>query len=136
MAAGIFVVFLVVGGLQYASSLLYPLPEGIDPFDPADAQALGEYLANRPASVWMLPFVSEVVGVFLGALAAASITRHRKAVFAGALVLVGLAGSIMNWVSFSHPMWFMIGQLIAYPLVFVAVVRLLGRSDEPPPASA
>ena len=74
--------------------------------------------------------------MFLGALAAASIAGHRKAVFAGALVLVGLAGSIMNWVSFSHPMWFMIGQLIAYPLVFVAVVRLLGRSDEPPPASA
>lgn len=130
MAAGIFVVFLVVGGLQYASSLLDPLPEGIDPFDPADAEALGEYLSSRPSSAWILPFVSEIVGVFLGALAATSIARHRKPVFAGVLVLVGLAGSIMNWVSFSHPMWFMIGQLIAYPLVFVAVMRLLGRSDE------
>jgi hypothetical protein len=80
----------------------------------------------------MLAFASEIVGVFLGALAAGSIVRDRKAVFVGVLVVVGVAGSIMNWVSFSHPMWFIIGQLIAYPLVFFAAVRLLGRSEEQP----
>ena len=132
LIAGILVVGIVVGGLQYATSLLYPLPEGLDPFDPADAEALGEHMASMPVSAWMLAFASEIVGVFLGALAAGSIARDRKAVFVGALVVVGLAGSIMNWVSFSHPMWFIIGQLIAYPLVFVAAVRVLGRSEEQP----
>ena len=132
LIAGILVVGIVVGGLQYATSLLYPLPEGLDPFDPADAEALGEHMASMPVSAWMLAFASEIVGVFLGALAAGSIARDRKAVFVGALVVVGLAGSIMNWVSFSHPMWFIIGQLIAYPLVFVTAVRVLGRSEEQP----
>jgi hypothetical protein len=132
VVAGILVVGIVVGGLQYAGSLLYPLPEGLDPFDPADAAALGEHMSRMPVSAWMLAFGSEIVGVFLGALAAGSIARHRKAVFIGALIVVGLAGSIMNWVSFSHPMWFIIGQLIAYPLVFFGAVRLLGRSGEQP----
>lgn len=132
VVAGILVVFVVVGGLQYAASLLYPLPEGLDPFDPADAEALDAHMSSMPVSAWMLPFAAEIVGVFLGALAAGSIARDRKAMLVGALVVVGLAGSVMNWVSFSHPMWFIIGQLIAYPLVFFAVVRLLRRSGEQP----
>ena len=127
--AGILVVGVVVGGLQYATSLIYPLPAGLDPFDPADAEALGEHMSSMPVSAWMLAFASEIVGVFLGALAAGAIARDRKAVFVGALVAVGLAGSINNWVSFGHPMWFIIGQLIAYPLVFLGVVRLLGHPE-------
>lgn len=130
--AGILVVLVVVASLQYLGALFYPLPEGLDPFDPADAEAFAAHMASMPAAAWLLAFASEIVGVFLGALAAGSIARARQAVFAGALVVFGLAFSILNWVSFSHPLWFIIGQLIAYPLVFFAVVRLLGRSGEQP----
>ncbi len=131
--AGILVIFVVVGGIQYATSLLYPLPEGLDPFDPANAEALGEHMSSMPVSAWLLAFASEIVGVFLGALAAGSIARDHKAMFVGALVVVGLAGSISNWVSFRHPMWFIIGQLIAYPLVFLGAVRLFGRPEHKNP---
>ena len=127
--AGILVVGVVVGGLQYVTSLLYPLPEGLDPFDPADAEALGEHMSSMPVSAWVLAFGSEIVGVFLGALVAGSIARDRKVVFVGALVAVGLAGSIMNWLSFSHPTWFMVSQPIAYLLVFLGVGRLLGHPE-------
>ena len=127
--AGIVVVVVVVTGLQYATSLLYPLPEGLNPFDPADADALGEHMASMPVSAWLLAFASEVVGVFLGALTAGSIARDRKMVFVGALVVVGLAGSISNWVSFSHPTWFMVGQPLVYLLVFLAVTRLLSTKS-------
>jgi len=132
VVAGILVVGIVVGGLQYATSLLYPLPEGLDPFDPANAEALGEHMSRMPVSAWLLAFASEIVGVFLGALAAGTIARDRQAVFVGVLVVVGIAGSITNWVSFSHPMWFIIGQLVAYPLVFFGVVRLLRDTGEGP----
>ena len=72
------IALVVVAGLQYATSFLYPLPEGLDPFDPADADALGEHMASMPISAWLLAFASEVVGVFLGALTAGSIARDRK----------------------------------------------------------
>ncbi len=88
-----------------------------------------------PVSAWMLVFASEIVGVSLGALAAGSIARDRKMVFVGALIGVGLAGSIMNWVSFSHPMWFIIGQLVAYPLAFFGIARRLGRPGDDSPTS-
>jgi hypothetical protein len=53
--------------------------------------------------------------------------RERKAVFAGVIFALAFAASINNWLSFSHPAWFVGGQLVGYPLVFFGVVRLLQR---------
>lgn len=80
-----------------------------------------------PVTSWALAFSSELLGAFLGALTAGRLARHNQAAFAGGIVALALAGSINNWVSFSHPTWFIVGQLVAYPLVFFGVVRLLGR---------
>ncbi len=126
--AGIVVVFVVVTTLQYGISLLYPLPEGLDPFDPASAEVLAEHMQSQPPIAWLLALVSEIVGVFLGAWAAGSIAASRTSLCAGIIVAVGVAGSVMNWLSFSHPIWFIVAQLVAYPLVFVAVSRIV-RGD-------
>jgi len=133
VVAGIIVVGIVVGGLQFVLALIYPLPADLDPFDPGSAEALAAHIEGMPITAWMLVFASEIVGVFLGALTAGSIAASGKAKFVGGIVLLGLAGSVMNWTSFSHPMWFIIGQLIAYPAVFFAVAGFLGKPrDEAP----
>ena len=127
LVAGFLVVVVVVSVLQAAGTLLYPPPEGLDPFDPANAEAFATYLENMPPTNWALAWGSEILGAFLGALTAGWIARQHRSVFAGVIVALALAGSINNWLSFSHPTWFIIGQLIAYPLVFLGVVRLLSR---------
>ena len=33
----------------------------------------------------------------------------------------------MNWVAFSHPVWFMVGQLVGYAVVFMTVTGVLDR---------
>ncbi len=129
--AGILVVGVVVAGLQYAGLLFYPLPEGLDPFDPADAEDFAEYLADMPLASWVWVFGSEILGAFLGALAAGRIASSYRPWFAGGIVALAIAGSINNWLSFSHPLWFIVGQLIAYTVVFLAVSKLLGKSDQP-----
>lgn len=129
VVAGLLVVGFVVAGLQLVSAALFPPPEGLDPWNP-DPELLAEFVANLPASAWLLVFGSELLGAFLGGLTAGRIARSRHAAFAGGIVGLAVVGSIINWVSFSHPTWFIVGQLIAYPIVFLAVSRLLPDSDE------
>ena len=129
IVAGILVVGVVVTGLQYLTSMLYPLPEGLDPLDPASSGEFAEYVANLPPMAWLLALVSELVGVSLGAFAAGSIASSRKALFAGAIVALGIAGSVMNWMSFPHPVWFIVIQLAAYPLIYFVVTRRIAATD-------
>ncbi len=125
VVAGMLVVFAVVLSLQWVGSLIHPLPPGVDPMDPADADALRAHMATMPAASWALAFFSELIGAFLGGLTAARIADVHRARFAAAIVVLALLGSIMNWVTFSHPAWFIVGQLVGYPLVYLGVVKLL-----------
>lgn len=128
--AGFLVMGVVVAGLQALSAQIFPLPEG---FDPTDTEALARHTATLPAGAWALAFGSEVLGAFLGALAAGSIAASHQRRFAAAIVGLALLGSIFNWTSFPHPLWFVVGQLVAYPVALWAAVRLLqpGRSEPP-----
>ena len=93
------------------------------------ATAFAEYLADMPLASWVWVFGSEILGAFLGALAAGRIANSHRSWFAGGIVALAVAGSINTWVSFSHPTWFMVGQPIAYALVFLGVGRLLGHPE-------
>ncbi len=46
---------------------------------------------------------------------------------------LALLGSILNWISFSHPLWFVVGQLVAYPVALWTAVRLLPPAHSEPP---
>ena len=63
----------------------------------------------------------ELLGAFLGALAAARISADWYRVPSGLIVGLATVGSLNNWATFDHPMWFMAGQLVGYPLVLMAV---------------
>ena len=128
VAVGALVLGAVVTVLQQLGSALYPVPQGIDPMNPDDAEAFGTYLQGMPRAVWLLAAGSEVLGAFLGAVAAGSIARKRKGLFAGAIVGLALFGSMINWTSFPHPGWFVTAQLTAYPLTAWLAIRLVSRS--------
>lgn len=132
VVVGILVVGVVVGGLQLVSARLHPLPEGLDVFDPASADALAAHLETMPAISWAIAFGSELLGVFAGALAAGWIARDRARIVSGIVVGVGVLGSLNNWMSFEHPVWFVAGQLVLYPVVLMGVWAVLGgrRLDE------
>ena len=134
--AGFLVVGVVVAALQYMSTMLFPVPEGIDPFDPSDADAFLDYVMSLPLGAWLMAYGSELFGAFLGALTAGKIASSHQTRFAGAIVGIAVIASIINWVSFPHPTWFIVGQLVCYPLVFLAASRLLaGATDDLPPAA-
>lgn len=128
VVAGVVVVGAVVSTLLWVSGLFYPLPEGLDASDPSQAERLAEHVAGLPFAAWALGFSSELVGAFFGGLVAATVAGASKRVVSGFVVAVALVFSIMNWVAFAHPIWFVLGQLVGYPLVLLAVWRVLGES--------
>lgn len=127
LVAGVLVLALVVLTLQEASAALHPLPEGVDPFDPADAESFEAYLEGMPPLSWALVFFSELLGALFGGLTAGWIADGRPRLFGGIIVGLAVLGSVMNWVAFSHPVWFMVGQLVGYALVLMTVTGVLGK---------
>lgn len=128
--AGAGMVVVVVALLQWVGSMMYPLPEGLDPFDPADAGAFAAHLSNMPLSSWVLAFGSEILGAYLGALVAAAIVRDGRLWVPGVVIASSAVASISNWRLFPHPVWFMVGQPIVYVLAFLLVRRMLRRSGQ------
>ena len=126
LVAGFLVVFVVVFVLQSIISALYPLPPGLDPTNPDDEAALRAHIIAMPTVGWALAFASEILGAFLGGLTAGRIADTKKRWFAGGIVAIAVVASITNWVAFSHPMWFIVGQLLAYPAAWIAVTKFLG----------
>jgi len=116
--AGLLVLGGSVAALQLASMTLYPPPAGVP---------LERYVEALPAMAWVMVLGSEVLGAFLGGLVAGWIARDGVRVVSGVIVGLALAGSIFNWISFPHPAWFIVTQLVGYPVALVLVWRILRR---------
>ena len=136
VVAGLLVLGLVVMTLQQVSAAMHPIPEGVDPFDPADAPAFDAYLEDMPPLSWFLVFFSELLGAFLGGLTAGWIARERPRLFSGIIVGLAVAGSVSNWLAFAHPVWFMAGQAVGYVAVFASLRRVLAGVTESIPGGS
>ena len=73
--AGVLTLGLIVMTLQQISSALHPLPEGLDPLAPENAEAFATHLEGMPTMAWVVAMLSEVIGAFGGALVAGFIGR-------------------------------------------------------------
>lgn len=132
VVAGLVVVGVVVMVLQQVSASMHPIPEGLDPFDPDQADAFREHMAGMPAAAWAVAFASELIGAFAGAFVAGKIAPSGARLLCGIVVGAALLGSVANWMTFEHPTWFILGQLVGYPLVLMGVWTLVGRDSGAP----
>lgn len=122
---GVIAVGVTVFAIQQIGAFIHPLPPGIDPMDPADRAAFTAHLATMPFAAWVIACVSEPIGAFIGALVAIRVGTESRRRLAGAVILVAFFFSVVNWVSFEHPIWFMVAQVVLYPLVFLAVSKTI-----------
>ncbi len=124
IVAGLLVLALVVSLVQRAVGVMHPLPDGTDPGSGSvDFQA---WVAHLPPAAWVLGFCSEIGGALLGAFTAGFIVRDGRRGVASVVVAASLAASMLKWNTFAHPAWFIVGQLVAYPLVLLAAFAALG----------
>ena len=94
---------------------IWPLPEGIDPMDPAQSEALAEWIATLPGQAFILVFVAHVLQAGLGAFVAAAMAKSRTP----AVVVIGLSalGGVVNFINLWEvtPLW----MLLEFPVYFL-----------------
>lgn len=117
---GLMAAFLVIYGVEWLSSLRYPLPKDLDI---ANHQAMTAYIAHLPKGA----LINVLVGWALGSIVCGFLIRiiskssSKTAAYLAGLLL--MTTGIVNIFMYPHPIWFIvIGVLLFIPCT------LLGHS--------
>lgn len=105
------------------SSVLFPMPEGLDMQDPEQFNA---YLATLPAAAFVVTMAAHLGQSFVGALVAAKVGASHKMVLAMIIGVLSLLGGIMAMTMYEAPPWMM----IELPL-YLVVAWLGGKLGSP-----
>lgn len=119
IVGGLAVAALMIGVVEGLSSLVHPLPAGIDYNDRA---AMAAAISALPATAFVAVLVAWGLGALAGAYAATRIGRH-----AGIGYLIGVliaAGAVANLLTIPHPVWMWAGAAIVIPLAALTGVRM------------
>lgn len=111
LITGLVVAFIAIFFVQMINYRLFPLPPEIDP---ADREAMKAYAVSLPSLAFIVVIVAHALGSFAGSWTACKIADHTKNKLAlamgGFLMLLGL----YNILSFQHPLWFIIIDLLVF----------------------
>lgn len=138
------VVLGIVGGmifmmsLHMASTLVYPLPEGVDFMsqEPENVSRLNEWFGTLPTGAFLLATACHGLGCMAGAFVAMLVSGRRSLVPPLVVGAFFTSCGIMNLSSIPHPSWFPFVDLPVYLiLALVAGLLLKKKLDEEAPAA-
>ena len=123
--AGLFAMMIVVTFIQLANiKFFYPPPPGLDFTNP---EVIAAYVPTMPWQATAIVVASELLAAFVGAFAAASISRDHKLACALAIGAIDMALVAMNAISIPHPTWAIVAGIgLPLPLAWLAA-RLSAR---------
>lgn len=129
------VVVGIIGGmifmmaLHMASTLVYPLPEGVDFMSQEleNQTLLKEWFSTLPAGAFVLAIAAHGLGCMAGAIVATLISGRRSLIPALIVGAFFTLGGIMNLSSIPHPPWFPFVDLPVYLLLAFAAGKFLQR---------
>ncbi|MEZ6094222.1 MAG: hypothetical protein R3C03_08270 [Pirellulaceae bacterium] len=110
---------LTVTGIEMISHSIYPLPEGLQPFNPDHHERFVEFVRGLPTTALVLVLVGHTVGTLVGVFVGSAITRGKYWWVAAIVGGFFLLGGTINLMLLPHPHWFDFSERIAYPLATV-----------------
>ena len=124
---GAIIAFGLIMAVQLVSTRLYPMPAGLDP---GNSEAMSRYIATLPVGGFLIVLLGYALGGLGGGFVAAKLAPKARFTHAGVIAILLIAASVLNLMSFSHPVWFWVANL-AVVLVFprigaLAAARSLG----------
>jgi hypothetical protein len=135
---GIVAGMIFMMSLHMASTLVYPLPEGVSFMgqEPANQARLKEWFSTLPTGAFLLAIACHGLGCMAGAFVAMLVSGRRSLVPPLIVGVFFTMGGIMNLSSIPHPSWFAFVDLPIY-LVLASVAGLLlkRKGDEGAPAT-
>ena len=115
--AGIVVSVAVVLIMEAISVSLFPPPRELQVASP---EVMKEYIARLPAGAFALVIAGSSLGTLAGGTVAALMARERPYFFAGIVGAANFVVSVLNMLSFPHPVWFMVTVLVLIPVCALA----------------
>jgi len=101
--------------------VLFPMPEGMDMYDPEQMNA---YVASLPTAAFFVVLAAHLGQSFVGGWVAARLGSSRPMLLALIVGLGSLAGGIMNMMTIKGPDW----MVVELPL-YLVVAWLAGRME-------
>ena len=135
---GIVAGMIFMMSLHMATTLVYPLPEGVDFMvqEPENQERLREWFGTLPTGAFLLAIACHGLGCMAGALVAMLVSGRRSLVPPLVVGAFFTACGIMNLSSIPHPSWFPFADLPIYlVLALVAGLLLKRKSGKEAPAA-
>ncbi|MDH3584572.1 MAG: hypothetical protein OER86_10190 [Phycisphaerae bacterium] len=135
---GIVAGMAVMMSLHLASTLVYPLPDGVSFMsqEPENVARLNAWFGTLPAGAFVLAIICHGLGCMAGAVVAMLISGRRSLVPALVVGVIFTACGVMNLSSIPHPSWFPFADLPAYLLLALVAGLLLKRKGTGPVSAA
>ena len=111
--AALALALLLVIGVELLSSVVHPLPEGLDPTDP---EVICEHVANYPPLVLFAGGLLWVLTTFLSAWTATRLGAARDPAHGLLVGSILLALAVMNMSMLPYPVWFWVLNLVGFPV--------------------
>lgn len=114
--AGLFIALFLFMAFQNISAIFYPLPEGMDPFDPDQKEAFEAYFKAAPIAMFLIVLFGYIIGSFVGGYVSSFLLKTaipQTALILGSLLTVA---GIFNLMAIPHPTWFVVLNLPSYLL--------------------
>ncbi len=135
---GIVAGMIFMMSLHLATTLVYPLPEGVDFMsqEPENQARLDEWFGTLPTGAFLLAIACHGLGCMAGAFVAMLVSGRRSLVPPLIVGAFFTACGIMNLSSIPHPIWFPFVDLPAYlVLALVAGLLLKRKGNDVAPAT-
>jgi hypothetical protein len=135
---GIMAGMIFMMSLHMASTLVYPLPEGVDFMsqEPENMARLNEWFGTLPAGAFLLATACHGLGCMAGAVVAMFISGRRSLVTPLIVGVVFTICGIMNLSSVPHPSWFPFVDVPVYLVLALVAGFLLKQKSEETAATA
>lgn len=135
VVAGAVGAFGLISAVQVIGSSLYPLPAGMDP---TNREAMSAYVATLPIGAFLMVLLSYALGGLGGGFVAAKLASTARFTHAGVIAILLIAAAVMNLMTFSHPVWFWVANilvLLLFPRIGARLAISGGSSDGRAPVS-
>ena len=136
VVVGIVAGMIVMMALHWATTFVYPLPEGIDFMsqEPENMARLNEWFGTLPAGAFLLATACHGLGCLAGAVVAMLVAGRRSLISALVVGVFFTACGVMNLSSVPHPAWFPYVDLPIYLILALVAGVLLRRQCDTAPA--
>jgi hypothetical protein len=122
--AGLVAGVLATGGAEAVGHLLYPLPEGVDVYDPQTQRTLMEIM---PAEAKVAVVIAWAFGIFVGSAVAVQVAQRRSWPAWVVAVLLFAAG-LYTMIVIPHPDWMLWAATIGTLVSAIAAAYIWARS--------